>query len=71
MEKKIKLFEKNFTKKWGSKYAIGVSNGTIALDIALKSINIKNGIIIVPAINYIPTASSVSCKIAKPVFVDK
>lgn len=71
MGKKVKLFEKNFAKKWGSKYAVGVSNGTIALDLALKSINVKNGDeVIVPAISYISTASSVSYQGAKPVFVD-
>tara|TARA_B100000035_G_C21032494_1_gene569152 strand:- start:923 stop:2035 length:1113 start_codon:yes stop_codon:yes gene_type:complete len=71
MGNKVKLFEKNFSKQWGSKYAIAVSNGTVALDIALKSIDIKFGDeVIVPAISYISTASSVSYQGAIPVFVD-
>ncbi len=71
MGNKVKSFEKNFSKQWGSKYAVGVSNGTVALDIALKSIDIKFGDeVIVPAISYISTASSVSYQGAIPVFVD-
>ena len=38
----LKNFEKNFSKFVGSKYCIGVANGTDALEIALKSLNLKN-----------------------------
>ena len=36
----VKSFEKNFSKYLGNKYSVGVSNGTDALIIALRAINI-------------------------------
>ena len=33
----VKIFEKNFAEFVGRKYGICVSNGTIALDLAIKS----------------------------------
>ena len=35
--KEVELFEKNFSKFCGSKYAVGCANGTDALTLALKS----------------------------------
>lgn len=40
--KYVKLFEDNFAKMCKSKYAIAVSNGTVAIELALKSLNVKN-----------------------------
>ena len=37
----VKKFEKKFAKLVSRKYAVAVSSGTAALDIAIKSINIK------------------------------
>ena len=37
----VKKFEKNFSKYLGIKYSLGVSNGTDALILALKAIDIK------------------------------
>ena len=39
----VKKFEKNFSKFIKKKYSIAVSNGTAALEIALKAIGIKPG----------------------------
>ena len=39
--KPLRVFEKNFAKFIGMKYAVAVSSGTAALDIALKSLNLK------------------------------
>ena len=39
----VKKFEKKFAKLVSRKYAVSVSSGTAALDIAIKSINIKKG----------------------------
>ena len=36
-------FEKEFADWSGSKYAVALSNGTLALDIALKALNIGPG----------------------------
>ena len=53
-------FEKNFSKYTKSKYCISCANGTDALYLALKSIKLKStDEVIVPAMTYIATASSV------------
>jgi len=52
-------------------YAIAISNGTVALDLVLKAIGVEPGDeVIVPAMTYFATASSVSYQNAVPVFVD-
>ena len=38
-----KAFEKEFSSFVGTRYAIAVSNGSVALDLALKALNIKKG----------------------------
>ena len=69
--KKVEKFEREILKHFNSKYAVAVSNGTVALDLAFKAIDIKRGDeVIVPAITYISTATSVSYQGAIPVFVD-
>jgi perosamine synthetase len=37
----VKKFEKNFSNYIGKKYSVAVSNGTAALEIAIKSLNLK------------------------------
>ena len=67
----VKKLEDSFSKVWNSKYSLAVSNGTVALDLALKAIGIKaKDEVIVPAVSYISTASSVSYQGATPVFID-
>lgn len=39
----VRTFEKNFSKYLGVKYCVGVSNGTDAIVLALKAINVKVG----------------------------
>ena len=57
---KVKIFEKNFAKFSEKKFAIGVSSGTDALFLALKSLSLKkNDEVIVPAHTFIATALSV------------
>jgi dTDP-4-amino-4,6-dideoxygalactose transaminase len=64
-------FETEFAQFCGSRYAVGLSSGTAALFLALKSAGIKNGDeVIVPAFTYIATALAVSYTGAKPDFVD-
>ena len=43
MGENVNNFEKQFSKIWNSKYSIAVSNGTVALDIALRALSIKKG----------------------------
>ena len=69
--KDVKLFEKNFAKFVGSKYCISVGNGTDALEIALKSLNLKKGSeVIVPNNTWISTAEAVIANNLKVIFCD-
>jgi dTDP-4-amino-4,6-dideoxygalactose transaminase len=67
----VKAFEKEFAEFCGVKYAVGVANGTEALYIALKSVDIGPGDEVITVSH---TASATICAIkmtgAKPVFVD-
>lgn len=69
--KDVKIFENNFSKYCGSKYAISCANGTDALILALKSLNLpKNSEVIIPAMTYCSTAFSVIEANLKPILVD-
>jgi Predicted pyridoxal phosphate-dependent enzyme apparently involved in regulation of cell wall biogenesis len=64
-------FEKNFSKFTKSKYCIGVGNGTDALEMAVKSLQLpKNSEIIVPNNTWISTAEAVTNNGYKVVFCD-
>jgi len=69
--REVKEFEDAFAAKIGVKHAIGVGNGTDALELSLLALGIKPGDeVIVPASTFIATAGAV-CNIgATPVFVD-
>ena len=67
----VNKFEKNFSKFCNSKYAIGCANGTDAITIALKSLNLKkDSEVLIPAMTYCSTAFSVINANLKPVLVD-
>jgi aminotransferase EvaB len=69
--KEINKLEKNFIKKYKSKYAIAVSSGTDALLISLKSLGIKQGDEVITAANTaIPTISAIRSVGAIPKLVD-
>ncbi len=69
--KSVKTFEKKFADYCDSKYAIGCGNGTDALTIALKSLNLpKNSEVIMPAMTYCSTAFSIINANLKPILVD-
>ena len=69
--KYVKIFENKFSKFVNKKYGIAVSNGTAALEIAIKSLNLKkNSEIIIPAFSIISTANAVVKNNCKPVLVD-
>jgi len=67
----VKKFETNFSKFNNRKHGVAVSNGTAALEIALKSLNLKkNDEVIIPAFTII---SSIICVLKlglKPILVD-
>ena len=66
-----RLFEKEFTEAVGSKYAIALSNGTAALEIALKVIKLREGdeVIVTPR-TFIASVSSVVNSGGIPIFAD-
>ena len=67
----LEKFEKNFAKYCGTKYALGVGNGTDALFLVMKTLGIKNGDEVITASNsFIATAGAIAATGAKPVFVD-
>lgn len=70
-------FEREFADYMGSKYAIALSNGTVALDLALYAlkIGVRNGgnesdEVIVSPRTFIASASAIVNAGAKPVFAD-
>jgi dTDP-3-amino-2,3,6-trideoxy-4-keto-D-glucose/dTDP-3-amino-3,4,6-trideoxy-alpha-D-glucose/dTDP-2,6-dideoxy-D-kanosamine transaminase len=64
-------FEKNFANFCGTKYAIGVANGTDALILSMKAIGIKEGDEVITAPNsFIASAGAIAAVGATPVFVD-
>ena len=69
--KAVDICESNFAKRTGAKYAISVGNGTDALLLTLKALNIGAGdeVITVPY-TFIATVGSIVSAGAKPVFVD-
>jgi perosamine synthetase len=67
----IKKFEDGFASFCNRKYAQAVSNGTVALHLALLALDIKKGDeVIVPNITFIATANAVTYTGAKPILVD-
>ncbi len=66
-----KEFEKEFSKYIGNKYAITLSNGSVALELALKALRLKEGDeIIVSPRSFIISASCVFNLGLKPIFAD-
>lgn len=66
-----RLFEKEFAEFTGCDYAIALSNGTIALELALKALGIGPGDdVIVPCRTFIASASCVVSLGARPVMAD-
>lgn len=67
----IAEFENKFAEKIGIKYAATVSNGTVALHLALLSLGIGPGDeVIVPTLTYIASVNAITYCGATPVFVD-
>lgn len=69
--KEIDEFEKNFAMFSSSKFCVGCSNGTDAIILALKALDISNSdYVIVPVNTFIATAEAVTAVGAKILFVD-
>jgi dTDP-3-amino-3,4,6-trideoxy-alpha-D-glucose transaminase len=64
-------FERNFAAYCETEHAIGVSSGTMALELALRALGVGPGDeVIVPTYTFIATAEAVSTVGATPVLVD-
>jgi perosamine synthetase len=64
-------FEAEFAAATAAEHALAVSNGTVALHLALLSVGIGPGDeVIVPSLTYVATANAVRYVGAEPVFVD-
>ena len=64
-------FEKEFAQFTGTQYAVALTNGTVALDVALKALNIGAGDdVIVTSRTFLASASSIVTAGANPVFAD-
>ncbi len=69
--KSVRCFEKDFAECVGSNFGIAVSNGTVAVELALHAVGIEEGDeVIVPTRTFIATASAVAMLGARPVFAD-
>jgi len=68
---KADLLEKAFAQYQDAKYGIAVSNGTVSLELCLKTLGVGAGDeVIVPAVTFIATASAVTEVGAVPIIVD-
>lgn len=67
----VKKFETEFANYIGTNYAIALANGTVALELALYTLNIGEGDeVIVTSRSFIASASSIILRGAKPIFAD-
>ncbi len=67
----VERFERDFAAFQHCAYGVSAANGTVTLEMALEVAGVAPGDeVIVPAISFISTASSVSRVGARPVFVD-
>ena len=67
----VKEFEKKFSKYNSRKFGVAVSSGTAALEVAIKSLNLKkNSEVIIPSFSIIATALCVVKCGLKPILVD-
>lgn len=69
--KYCKLFEDKFAKKNNVNFALSVCNGTVAIHLALMSLDIgPEDEVIVPTLTFIASVNPISYTGARPIFVD-
>jgi aminotransferase EvaB len=66
----VAVFEKAFAEMVGVKHAIGVANGTDALFLALKSLDVFRGEVITTPFSFYATSAAIANAGGKPVFCD-
>ena len=65
----VERLESSISERLGVKHCIAMSNGTVALEIAIKAVGLK-GEVIVPSYTFIATAHALSWQGITPVFAD-
>lgn len=65
----VQEFEKKIAETAGTKHAIACANGTVALEIASRAMDLE-GEVIVPSFTFIATAHALQWQRIKPVFAD-
>jgi perosamine synthetase len=71
MGPEVKMFEKEFAEKIGTKYAISCTSGTSALHLALAALNVKPGDeVIIPTFTMVATINAILYCGGKPILVD-
>lgn len=64
-------FEQKVAAYTGAKYAIAVTNGTLGLFLALKTVGVQaNDLVITQSLTFVATANAISMLGAKPLFLD-
>jgi perosamine synthetase len=67
----VDRFEEEYARLCGTRTAISVCNGTIALHLALLGLDVRPGDeVLIPSLTYVATANAVRYVGAEPVFVD-
>ncbi len=67
----VRLFEQSLSERVGSPEAVAVSNGSIALELALQALGLQPGDeVILPALSYFASAAAISRRGGVPVFAD-
>ncbi len=67
----VQRFEAEYAQMCGTRGAISVCNGTVALHLALLALDVRPGDeVLVPSLTYIATANAVRYVGAEPIFVD-
>jgi sugar O-acyltransferase (sialic acid O-acetyltransferase NeuD family) len=68
---KVKDFEKKYSDYFGCKYSIAVSNGSVAIELCLRAIDLKqNDEVIITPRSFLASATSINICGGIPVFVD-
>jgi len=65
-----RMFEEDFSKYIGTQFAVSVSSGTSALEIALRSLIKQGDEIVVPTNTFVATPNAVLFAGGKPIFAD-
>lgn len=67
--KYVREFEEQVSRLFGVKHCIAMCNGTVALEIAIRALDLR-GEVIVPSFTFIATANSLQWQEITPVFCD-